>query len=284
MLSMMVAGAAIDADGAAAWQELPAPVGDYAVTIALEDVPRDFPAGATLIGRWRIGFGADGAYELERQDVGVVARGRAAVAGDRLTVTDESGPLACPAGADGSPAPGVYAWDLIDGRLRLAAIEEPCAERRLLFTTRLLTRYVACPPLPDGAAASPVGVGAGTPVAITATPGAAGAAAGAAIDDLLATMSACWATRQPERFRPLLSPEQAAALIGDGEDAARRFARTMAAPIVWERSGEVELLDATHAAATVRLFLGDEVDYLRFAFVADAAGAWRWDGVYEDAA
>jgi hypothetical protein len=57
----------------------------------------------------------------------------------------------------------------------------------------------------------------------------------------------------------------------------RRFTLRMGAPLVWERTSDVEVVDATHATASVRQLSGDNVDVLRYDFVYED-GAWRWDG------
>jgi hypothetical protein len=100
------------------------------------------------------------------------------------------------------------------------------------------------------------------------------------IDTLLKQMSDCWATRQPERFLQLLSAEHRAAQSPEDEDAERRFILNMGAPIVWELTGEVEVVDATRATATVRQTLGDTVDTVQYGFVYED-DAWRWDGTVD---
>jgi hypothetical protein len=250
-------------------QEPAAPLqGAFAVTIAPEDVPPDLIDGASLIGRWQVAFNADGTYVLGRQDVGPVASGAFATAGDALTLRAESGLLAC-AGADGAAPEATYTWRLRANRLLLIADEEPCARRRLLLTTRTLAPYAACPPL--ALAATPVA----TPTGI-ATPVAA--VTEADIDTLLSQLSDCWATRAPDRFLPLLGRGFQATLQPGNPAGARRMRLLMAAPLIWERAGDVEIIDASHARARVRQISGDEVDELPFEFVYED-GAWRWDGI-----
>jgi len=262
--------------------------GEFAVTIAEEDVPQDLINGAALVGRWRIAFNPDGTYALERQDVGPLASGRFLVDGRSLTLTDETGLLACPA-RGGEPSTATYEWERRDGRLALIAITEPCDSRRLLLTTRLLAGFAPCPTepavaTPPPATPAPVPTGPASPLDVRpalTTPAAGGgtptaAPQTAAIDELLARMTACWATGDPQKFLPLLSAEHRATLAGDA-DELRRFALTMGAPIVWERVGEIEPVDAGRVVATVRQTSGDEEDFTRYAFVVED-GAWRWDG------
>src|SRR5262245_36358747 len=58
-------------------------LGDFAVTIATDDVPPDLIDGASLVGRWQISFNADGTYARARQDVGTLASGHFQIDGDR---------------------------------------------------------------------------------------------------------------------------------------------------------------------------------------------------------
>jgi hypothetical protein len=249
--------------------------GEFAVTIATDDIPQDMIDGATLVGRWRISFNADGSYTRARQDVGTLASGRFQIDGNRLSLTDESGLLACGLATGGDPG-ATYEWEISDDRLRLAAIDEPCAERRLLLTTRTLAFFVSCP----GATpvATPIASPPTTPLASpAATPIAAVTTPDAAIDQLLARMSACWATSDPDRFLPLLSADYQASLLSNGADGLRQLLLAMSAPIVWDRVGDVEPIDVAHAVATVRQTSGDEIDYVRYRFSL-AGDAWRWDG------
>jgi hypothetical protein len=253
-----------------AGQDAVAPLqGAFAVTIAAEDVPPELIDGASLIGRWQVTFNADGTYLLDRQDVGPVATGQFATDGDQVTLHAETGVLACASGEDDEAA--TYRWDMTEERLLLTAIEEPCARRRLLLTTRTLFLFAACP--------SDV-IERATPAAATHT-GDRSAPAPAppdpAIDTLLRQMSDCWATRDPDRFLSLLSRDFRATQQPEDDDDVRRFTLRMGAPLVWERTSDVEVVDATHATASVRQLSGDNVDVLRYDFVYED-GAWRWDG------
>ena len=254
--------------------------GEFAVTIATEDVPPDLIDGASLIGRWQITFADDGGYTLGRQDVGPLVNGQFESDGEQLTLLAETGVLACGSAEDDATA--TYTWQITGERLQLVAIEEPCAKRRLLLTTRTLSVFAACPP-PGPANMAAV---AGTPTretirsapddAVPATP-APRAALDSAIDNVLRQMSDCWATREPERFLQLLSEDFQAMQRPEDDDDARRFTLAMAAPIVWDRVSGVDQVDATHATANVRQTVGDNIDVVRYEFVYED-GAWRWDG------
>lgn len=250
-------------------------VGAYAVTIAAEDVPPELIGGASLIGRWHIEFNDDGAYLLARQDVGPLVRGALEVTGNRLTLRDETGVIACEPDPESDAA--TYEWTLTDNRLLLTAVAEECDRRRLLLTTRTLSVFVPCPaPVLEWQATAIPDASATPKSAASATPPPPSPSE--AIDTLLKQMSDCWATRQPERFLPLLSQSYRAEQRPVGGNAERRFVLNMGAPVVWELAGEVEITDGARATAMVRQTLGDSVDVVRYAFVLED-GSWRWDGV-----
>lgn len=121
-------------------------VGEYTVTIIEDDVPLNLIGGPGLVGDWKITFAPGGAYSIERMDLGTMVTGTYTVDGQTVTVTDEAGLLSCAnPQPDGSSAPtATYSWELIGERLQLQAIEENCATRQLLFTTRSLAFFVAC--------------------------------------------------------------------------------------------------------------------------------------------
>lgn len=264
--------------------------GDFAVTISRLDVPRDLANGPTLIGRWRITFNTDGTYALERHDVGTLVTGTFTVDGNQVTITDESGLLACAAGPGGfgDVSSGTYRWEFARDRLTLTPVEDSCLGRRILLATRELTVFVACltepltpgvplpRPTPEAGDESPLDIlRPGTTPA--AEPPSSEQEIAQAIDDLLAQMTACWATGDPARFLPLLSAEFRASLLASGDNFTQSLAAAMAAPITWERAGDIDIIDATHVSAIVRTSLGVEEDFVRFNFVFED-GAWRWDG------
>ena len=258
--------------------------GDFAVTIASEDVPPDLIDGSSLIGRWQVTFAADGTYRLGRQDVGALVTGQFATDGDRLTLRAETGVLACVAEYEGEAA-ATYTWEVTGDRLQLIAVEEPCARRRLLLTTRTLSTFAACPALqredPDSSAGTPT-VGAGSPERGNPVQSVNDGQASpeTEIDDVLRQMSDCWATREPDRFLQLLSREFREAQFPTDEDGLRGFTLAMAAPIVWDRVSEVTLLDDSRATAIVRQTSGDNIDEIPYEFVFED-GAWRWDGAVD---
>ena len=243
--------------------------GEFAVTVTAEDVPPTLIDGPMLIGLWQVGFAPDGTYSRGRQDVGTLATGRYVVAGDQLILTGETGLLACGLD-DESKRDAVYTWGYDEQRLRLTPVDEPCPSRRVILTTRSLATYVACPAAAPSLA-SPVAAAPATPVA-TAPP------AESDIDAILARMSSCWATRQPERFLTLLSRDFRASLATDHAAELRRLALTMASPVVWDRVAPIAPIGPGRFSAKVRQTAGDEVDFVVYAFVQED-GAWRWDGV-----
>jgi len=267
--------------------------GEFAVTIGRLDVPFDLPNGPSLLGRWRISFSPDGTYEIARQDVGPVVTGFFELDGERITLTDESGLLACTVGPDGETdvSTGTYRWELIGTeRLSLLPIEEQCQSRRILLSTRELTAFVACltgAQVTDGATPTPeaelsLAALLGTPAA---GPSESDVEIAEEIDWLLAQMTACWTTGDPSLFLPLLSssflPQFKASLGADDLTDAEFNAllqQAMAVPFVFERAGDLNIQDATHVSAIVRTQIAGSEDFTRFRFVLED-GAWRWDGV-----
>jgi hypothetical protein len=291
-------------------------VGEYAVGISREDLPTDVAGIYSYVGRWRIAFNPDGSYEAERTDVGVMVTGQYSVDGTRVTITDEAGLLSCsnPAATTipiGDIATGVYEWTKIGSELRLTVQEDECEGRVQLLSTHPLGIYVACTtePLPLSATIDDE-ESAGTPTAVPATPtpveeeedddrspldiltpGATDEEEEAAaddleenideiapqIDELLSQMSACWATGNPDLWLPLLSEDFRDSLLGGAGDFRATLAAAMAAPIVWERAGDITAEGENQVSAIVRSTVGIEEDFQRFLFVFED-GEWRWDG------
>jgi hypothetical protein len=280
-------------------------VGTYTVVITIPDVPRDIANGPALYGRWQIMFRADGTYGTERADVvGEMATGTYEIDGNQLTVTDEAGLLSCSnasiVGNETDAAVGVYTWERNDDSLSLVPVEDRCAGRRILFSTRQMTGYVPCAtqPLQSEEAASPEAIaptneatpeaddslasllGAATPEAGGSPEAAPGGTVPEAIDALLSQMTSCWATGQPELFLPLMTSSFRAQFLQQNAstDPIAALATLMAStPFVWERAGEVDLIDATHATALVRQAVNTQEDFVRYAFEFED-GAWRWNG------
>lgn len=271
--------------------------GDFTVTVAKEMIPKDVANGPLLIGRWRIAFNAGGAYDVERLDIGNVVRGTFKVDGDKVTLTDKSGPLSCAnasasTGDQGDVSSGSYTWTLDAGHLTLAVNEDKCALRRILLSSAELTSFVACLTAGGG----PATPAAATPEADTAltrllTPPAPAAGATpetaaqggvqAQIDGLLSQMSACWATGDPAKFLPLLSKGFETQFLGDTKQAQtsaiQGLAAAMASPILWGRAGELGTTTDAKTSAVVRQTVGTTSTFVRFNFVFED-GAWRWDG------
>lgn len=281
-------------------------VGDYTVAISSEEIPTDVANAEMLVGRWRISFQEGGAYEAERLDLGVLIEGSYSVDGENVTITDEVGLVSC---ANASAATGgetdvsvaTYTYDRGSNSLSLTADEEGCALRRILLSTKEFQLFVACvtpsnaqmvaaspepePDLestPEPKGASPLDV-----LAIDATPNADDAQSGRdaaveeEIDGLLAQLTACWATGDPERFLPLWSQEFRDSFLSGTEDenqaAIGSLRAAMQVPITWERAGDIELTDDESAEAVVRTTTLDEEEFVRYLFVFED-GAWRWDG------
>lgn len=298
--------------------ELTAVAGSYAVAISDDDVPLSLIGSATLIGAWVVDFGADGSYQIARQDVGAVVMGRYEVSGGDLTITDESGLLSCAnAQPIGETQPvATYAWQKAGDQLRLESDSDGCATRRVLLGTRPLSPFVACRTVADELPAS------GTPAAdgatsgmdrglralqkaendgatpesnqtgdADATPVAAGTPAPIgvgddpeqAIADLIGQLNACWATGDPARVLPLFSQVFLDDATGGGaatlDDLAGQLRQLQTSTIAWELAGDIEV-NGDEATAVVAATIGGEEMLKTFAFVRED-GAWRLDNLGE---
>jgi hypothetical protein len=276
-------------------------VGSYAVNIVKDDVPEDVAYGPTVIGQWQISFNADGTYSMTRADVGELVNGSYEVNGREVTLTDEGGLLSCADVAaandqSGDVAAGVYEWKIEGDRLALTPKDDGCATRELILGTRELDHFVSCQTSggSEQAAASPEASPEASPVASgesnlgtlavmqeDATPSpssASGVEQG--IDDLLAQLTACWATGDPARFLPLLTDDYAQSLLNAGQsqdDLIRDLATAMGVPVTYQRAGDVTIVDDTHATAIVRTSNGEQEQFVRFRF-ALVDGEWKLDG------
>jgi hypothetical protein len=292
--------------------------GDYTVSITDEAVDNSIANGSVLIGRWRISFGEDGAYEAERLDLGVLVRGSYQVDGNRLTITDEEGLVSCSTqamtpGEDADVRTGAYTFERDDSGLTLTVEEDSCPTRRVLLTTTGLTPFTACNAEPVSLGAEEEDAGADEEATAgadetadeeetvtpepedsvddeeaTAEPAIDRPAPGdrdtgpeegsteEQIDELLAQMSACWATGDPALFMALWSEDFRSSFIENPADVeALRLA--MQVPTAWERSGDVELDGDDEAEAVVRERTLNEEEFIRFRFVRED-GVWKWDG------
>ena len=281
--------------------------GSFTVTIGKDDLPPGLAGGPALIGLWTLTFNPDGTYVVARQDVGTLASGTYTVSGATLTFNDWQGILACGAAsgaanaAEGAEA--TYAWRVEGDVLTLTPIQETCAERRILFTTRSLGGYEPCATeplaalLPGGGfddrqapAATPVSEPQATPLAtpgvavqegLAEQPGVPPGGPEEAIDALLRQATGCWATGDPARFLPLHSQrvidelEQFAPL----PEVANDLRMLMATPVSFERIGVVEMTDPTHAVAYVEVTFGGEEIPQRFDFVYEN-GVWLFDSFF----
>lgn len=283
--------------------------GVWSASVADSDVPTDIGSGPRLIGRWRIEFREDGSYSGIREDIGEVVAGSWSVEDDTLTITDEIGPSSC-----ATPQPGVldtvdastgtFRWAREEDRLTLETASDPCQTRELLLTVRPLTVYVPCTtepyplgevpaaPSQDELAATPTGATPeATPVLPDATPTDSGAdesgeAPGgtidveAEIDALLAELSACWATGDPSLVLPLFSEVFLERLVSSGPpgtsilDVAALFEELQRAPVIFERTGDVETDGPRQAEAEVTLRIGVDETPQQFDFVLEG-GSWK---------
>ena len=273
-------------------------VGDYSVAITLEQIPTDLPNAPTLVGQWRISFAPDGTFTASRADVGTLVSGTYSVEGDQVTIVDEGGLLSCVnARATDDPdvdaIEAVYRWEKSGDSVTLTVVEEACGLRRVLLSTSAFTAFVACfttafgaaagQATPSTPAASPAtgieGLLGGLATPAAATPDTSNAAVSAQIDALLSQLTACWATRDPQRVLPLFSQglrDQLAAQSGSIDLVAQQLAPLMSAPVSWTRAGDLTLEDATHASAVVAIRVLEEETFERLSFVL-VDGQWLLD-------
>jgi hypothetical protein len=283
--------------------------GDFTVAINSEEIPTDVANAEMVVGRWRVSF-ANGTYEAERLDLGVLIQGSYEIDGESVTITDESGIVACSnaaAAADGETdvSTATYTFERDGNALALTPEEEGCGLRRILLSSKEFQVFVACltsasaataeaspapvetdeefAETPEPKGASPLDV-----LAIDATPkpgdddeDVESGDLESEIDGLLGQLTACWATGDPDRFLPLWSEEFRDAFLSGDEDennaAIGSLRAAMQVPITWERAGDVELTDDDTAEAVVRTTTLDEEEFVRYLFVFED-GAWRWDG------
>jgi len=220
------------------------PVGEWSVALARLDIPVDIASSMSYVGRWRLGIEEDGTFQAERSDVGIVVEGTWTVDGDQIAFTDESGLLSCGNAAaapivDEDMATGTYTWARSGKTLTFTQVDDACPGRIILLTTFSFSTYVACDtvplttaellgspvaspvagatvaPLPAEDLASPVAIGSpeASVAASAASPEPQSLSFETEIDSLLDQLTACWASREPERWLPLLSNEFRDALI-----------------------------------------------------------------------
>jgi hypothetical protein len=279
--------------------------GDYAVTLVYADIPTDLANGSMDIGHWKLTFAADGTYQEARLDLGVMVTGTYELNGDELKVTDTGGLLSCTnvdaqPGGDQDVSTASYTYKLDSRSLTLTPKSEQCAMRRVVFSTRAFTFYVACattalkatpaatPVSPGSYSSDESGVDALSGLSSPASPTAASGGATpessdvtGQIDTLLKQLTACWATGDPARFLPLLSANfQSQFLSGSDQqnlDALNSLKAAMQVQIVWERAGDIEQTADNEVQAVVRTTAADQEQFTRYVFVEEN-GAWRWDG------
>ena len=81
-------------------------------------------SGDYVAGPMSLRFDGHGGLQFRKGDE-VLVNGRYAIAGDEITLIDDSGPDAC----DAAQARGVYRWTLTKGTLTFAVINDPCEGR-----------------------------------------------------------------------------------------------------------------------------------------------------------
>jgi hypothetical protein len=114
-------------------------VGPAAAAVALDGAYRTAVGGSGLLsGTWTIRFDHGARYTITLNGTRAVA-GRFAVSGNRVTLSDRTGPLAC----TGAVRDGRYTFAKAGRRLTLTAVRDACAGRRAVLSGRALTRASA---------------------------------------------------------------------------------------------------------------------------------------------
>jgi hypothetical protein len=96
--------------------------------------PADVPVG--LAGPWGLTVDSDGRFAT-KHDGEPVVEGSYTLQADRITFTDERGPLACQGPTRGS---GTYSWALAAGHLTLVVVEDACPGRAAVLSSHPWTR------------------------------------------------------------------------------------------------------------------------------------------------
>lgn len=87
-------------------------------------------SNAQLKGTWLISFAGTGAYAVAKEPSStLLIGGSSSVSGHTLTMTDQTGPLAC----KGGQARATYSWSLSGKKLTLKAVKDACAGRSLIL-------------------------------------------------------------------------------------------------------------------------------------------------------
>lgn len=291
-LTMLIALGIVFSPASLAQDEAPRLSGLYSVRIAPPDLPASQRDNSALIGFWTLALGDDGAFSLTRQDVGEVASGAFVAGGVNLEFTTWRGLVGCAIPAE-TGAPVTYAWRMHEGALVLTAIDDACAERLALLTTRPLGMLGLCPadmaaPSAGGATPSAGPATIGTPLPVAPGQGIAGqegatdeAAIDAEIDRLLQRATGCWATGDIEGFMALHSRRLVGEIggMGPASDFNRELRAFMATPLALTRIGEVTLADAAHAWAYVEIDLRGTATPQRVNFLLEN-GTWVIDSFF----
>lgn len=104
--------------------------------VALTGVPLTGGWSATVAGApsaqfngvWKLRIAASGAYVISKGGQQLVL-GKATFKGATVTFRDTSGPASC----IGIKAIGSYTWSVVERKLRLKPVREPCAGRRFVL-------------------------------------------------------------------------------------------------------------------------------------------------------
>ena len=110
------------------------PMVAYTTSIVDGDVPAGAPADlrSAIVGGWVIAFGGNG-HAMVTFNGRDVVDAPFTVAGNTLTLTEDSGEYAC-------HSTGRYTWHATATELHLTKVEDPCDGRAIVLTAHALVR------------------------------------------------------------------------------------------------------------------------------------------------
>lgn len=91
--------------------------------------------GQVFSAAWSVTFAANGTMSVRRNGLAVI-RGTYAVSGNRVTITDRTGPYHC----RGRQAVGAYTYAQLGSKLSFEVVRDACGGRKVVLATKPLTR------------------------------------------------------------------------------------------------------------------------------------------------
>jgi ketosteroid isomerase-like protein len=120
-----IASAHVEDSAPASAVALEGPIGAITVSLPESALP---PEQVRNAGEWWIQYGENGTHVVHHGEHEVLT-GTHEIRGDRIIHREQTGPYAC-------DVPGTYTWNVRDGKLHFTAVEDACAERVAVLTSR----------------------------------------------------------------------------------------------------------------------------------------------------